>query len=362
MDSSSTPHRPVLYQEILSALLPHRAGRYVDLTVGAGGHAWGMLNASAPDGQLLGIDLDPLALQLAAQRLEPFAGRFTLVQASYTSLAEQLRRLAWDAVDGIVLDLGVSSMQLDIPARGFSFQTDGPLDMRFGPTQLLTADDMVNNWSEHDLADIIWRYGEEHQSRRIARAILQARPLHSTQALAEVIRQAMGERKGRIHPATRTFQALRIGVNAELQALEAVLPQAVAALAPAGRLAVISFHSLEDRIVKQFFRRESSDCICPPEQPACTCDHTASILELTRRPIDAAVSEMENNPRARSAHLRVAEKVQQVDAQPVFRDEQDYALFSEHRYRSSGRLKRSNKPPTSQAEESTDIPQETSNE
>jgi 16S rRNA (cytosine1402-N4)-methyltransferase len=186
--------------------------------------------------------------------------------------------------------------------------------MRFGPTQPLTAEDVVNSWGERELADLIWRYGEEQQSRRIARAIVQARPLHSTSELAEVIARAAGGRKGsggrsRIHPATRTFQALRIAVNEELSSIEAVLPQAVEALAPGGRLAVISFHSLEDRIVKQYFRRESRDCICPPEQPVCTCGHKAQIIEINRRPMEAGAEEIEENPRARSARLRVVEKL-----------------------------------------------------
>lgn len=311
-ESGSYPHRSVLYQEIIHALRPESSERYVDATVGAGGHAWGILNASAPDGRLLGLDLDPQALELARRRLAEFGERAVLVQASYTTLSEQLRRLGWEEVHGIVIDLGVSSMQLDTPDRGFSFQADGPLDMRFGPTQPLTAADVVNNWSERDLADLIWRYGEEQQSRRIARAIVEARPLHTTQELAQVITRAAGGRKNpartRIHPATRTFQALRIAVNEELQALESVLPQAVEALKPGGRLAVISFHSLEDRIVKQFFRRESRDCICPPEQPVCTCQHKASVIEVNRRPIEATAEEIESNPRARSARLRVVEK------------------------------------------------------
>jgi 16S rRNA (cytosine1402-N4)-methyltransferase len=258
------------------------------------------------------MDVDPQALALADQRLSGFSERVTLVQASYGSLLEQLKKLGWDDVQGIVVDLGVSSMQLDTPERGFSFKADGPLDMRFNPAHPLTAEDIVNQWTEHDLADIIWRYGEEQQSRRIARAIVAARPLHSTSQLAEVINRAAGSRgKGRshIHPATLTFQALRIAVNEELPAIEGFLPKAVEALAPGGRLAVIAFHSLEDRIVKQFFRRESRDCICPPEQPVCTCGHRASIIEINRRPIIAGESEQDENPRARSARLRIVEKV-----------------------------------------------------
>lgn len=302
-------HRPVLYQDIITALHPKSPGRYVDATVGAGGHAWGVLEASSPDGLLLGLDLDPQALVAAHQRLSRFQGRFTLVEASYTTLLEQIARQNWENVNGIVADLGVSSMQIDTPQRGFSFLKEGPLDMRFSPDQPLSAANLVNNLPEEALADLLWRYGEERQSRKIARAISRARPLTSTLQLAEVISKAVGGKHSRIHPATRSFQALRIAVNQELQAIEAVLPQAVAALAPEGRLAVISFHSLEDRIVKQFYRRESQDCICPPEQPVCTCGHKATIKEITRRPITATEEEIQYNPRARSARLRVAEKL-----------------------------------------------------
>jgi 16S rRNA (cytosine1402-N4)-methyltransferase len=266
------------------------------------------LTASQPAGQLLGLDLDPQALALASQRLSLFNDRVKIVQASYTTLLPQMRAIGWESVAGILLDLGVSSMQIDTPDRGFSFQTDGPLDMRFSPDMRASAADLVNNLPESELADIIYKYGEERLSRRIARAIVQARPLHTTRELAEVVRRAAGRQTGHIHPATRTFQALRIAVNAELQSIESVLPQAVQALAPGGRLAVISFHSLEDRIVKHYFRRESRDCICPPEQPVCTCGHIATLVEITRHPVEATEQEKQDNPRARSARLRVAEK------------------------------------------------------
>ncbi len=281
----------------------------MDATVGAGGHAWGILEASSPNGLLLGLDLDPQALEIANQRLIDYIGRFTLVQASYTTLLEQVAKLNWKAVNGIVADLGVSSMQIDTPERGFSFLKEGPLDMRFGPDQPLTAADLVNQLPEEELADILWRYGEERQSRKIARAICLERPFESTLQLAEAISKATGGKHSRIHPATRTFQALRIAVNQELQAIETFLPEAMAALEPEGRLAVISFHSLEDRIVKQYFRRESKDCICPPEQPVCTCGHRASLKEVSRHPIMATETEIQYNPRARSARLRIAEKL-----------------------------------------------------
>jgi 16S rRNA (cytosine1402-N4)-methyltransferase len=284
----------------------------VDATVGAGGHAKGILEASSPHGELLGLDLDPRALEIADQRLMSFSNRVHLVHSSYTLLLQALQALGWDHVDGIVIDLGVSSMQIDNPERGFSFQKDGPLDMRFDPSQPISADTLVNTLPENELADILWKYGDERHSYRIAREIAANRPLHTTLDLARVIKKAAGKSGGKIHPATRSFQALRIAVNGELNALTEFLPNAIDVLRPGGRLAVISFHSLEDRIVKQYFRRESSDCICPPEQPVCICGHKARIKEITRRPIEADVDEISQNSRARSARLRVAEKLSNV--------------------------------------------------
>jgi len=303
-----SPHVSVLYQPIISALRPRSPGLYIDATVGAGGHAWGILEQSTPDGELLGMDVDPRALELANQRLFSFKDRYHLVLSSYTSLSSQLLTLGWDHVDGIVIDLGVSSMQIDSPERGFSFQKDGPLDMRFSPSQPVSAADIVNTYSEKDLADILWKYGEERNSYRISRAIIHNRPIESTLVLAKVVASASGKAPGRIHPATRTFQALRIAINRELESLEEFLPQAINALSSGGRLAVISFHSLEDRITKQFFRQESRDCICPPDQLVCTCDHKASIIEITRHPVEADEKEKAENPRSRSAKLRIVEK------------------------------------------------------
>ncbi len=306
-------HIPVLYNEIIHSLQPHRGGRYVDGTVGAGGHAWGILEASSPDGRLLGLDLDPLALDLARERLSVYGDRAVLVHASYTTILEQMEALGWQAVEGVLLDLGLSSMQLNTPERGFSFQSDAPLDMRFDPASPLSAADLVNTLSEKELADLLFQYGEERQSRQIARAIIKARPILSTLQLADLVSNIAGGKRSshasRIDPATRTFQALRIAVNHELDSVEAVLPRAVEALAPGGRLAVISFHSLEDRIVKQFMRRESRDCICPPKQPVCTCGHHATIKEVTRHPARPSEDEAQHNPRSRSARLRVAEKL-----------------------------------------------------
>lgn len=304
-----TPHQPVLYHEIIHALQPKSPGFYVDGTVGAGGHARGILEACAPDGRLLGLDLDPQALALAGETLAAYQPRFHLLQASYAALDSVLLQLGWPPVQGILLDLGLSSMQLDHPERGFSFLHDGPLDMRFDPRQPVSAADLVNTLPEAELADILYRYGEERNARQIARAILQARPVQTTRQLAAVIEAVSPRRGDRLHPATRTFQALRIAVNRELDAIQSALPQAVAALAPGGRLAIISFHSLEDRLVKEFFRRESRDCLCPPRQPVCTCGHVATLKEITRKPVTPTEAEIKQNPRARSAKLRVAEKI-----------------------------------------------------
>lgn len=304
------PHLPVLYHEIIQALQPQSPGKYVDATVGAGGHAWGILENSAPDGLLLALDRDPQALAIACQRLSVFKDRLTLVHGSYTDLLDEMLRIGWQSVNGIVFDLGLSSMQLDTPERGFSFQSDGPLDMRFDPTQPQDAAELVNTLPENELADLIWRYGEERGSRRIAAALVRARPVTTTRQLAEIVSKSMGGQRGRIHPATRTFQALRIAVNQELQAVERVLPQAVQALAPGGRVAIISFHSMEDRLVKHFFREESRDCICPPEQPDCQCEHKASLKLITKHPILPDEKETLTNPRARSARLRVAERLE----------------------------------------------------
>jgi 16S rRNA (cytosine1402-N4)-methyltransferase len=302
-------HTPVLYHQVLSALNPRTGSHYIDGTIGAGGHASGILQASAPAGELLGLDRDPQALELAGARLAHFGGRLHLRQGSFAEIARWAGELGWDQVEGVLLDLGLSSMQVDNPDRGFSFRCDGPLDMRFDPTQPMTAADLVNCLSEADLAEVLSRYGEEPRARAVARAIVAARPLSTTVELAEVVARAAGRGRGRIHPATRAFQALRIEVNQEMEALEVCLPQAVELLAPGGRIAVIAFHSLEDRQVKTFFRRESRDCICPPPQPSCTCGHHASLRLLTPRPVQPDEAELGVNPRARSARLRVAERL-----------------------------------------------------
>ena len=304
----ATLHQPVLYQEIIHALQPKSPGRYIDGTVGAGGHARGILEACAPDGCLLGFDLDPQALALARETLAPYGKRVILAQASYLSLLETMQQLGWDTVDGIVLDLGVSSMQLDTPERGFSFQTEAPLDMRFNREVGLSAAQLINTTPEGDLADLLFEYGEEPRAKRIAKMIVQERPVMTTLQLAGIVKKVYPG-YSRIHPATRTFQAIRIWVNDELSVLKQALPRIVQALRPGGRLAIISFHSLEDRIVKEFLRQESKDWINPPYEKIYEVERSATLREITRRPITPGADEIQSNPRARSAKLRVAEKL-----------------------------------------------------
>jgi len=302
-------HIPVLFQAVLDGLQVRPGGRYIDATVGGGGHAAGILASSSPDGWLLGLDREPAAGETAHARLTPYAGRVVLVCSSFGRLAEIARARDFVPADGVLFDLGLSSLQLADPTRGFAFRTDGPLDMRFDPTTGgPTAADLVNELPAEELAALLYRYGEERRARRIVEAIVAARPLHTTKELAAVVEGVVG-RRGRIPPATRTFQALRIAVNDELAALEAALPRAVEVLAPGGRLAVISFHSLEDRLVKRFMRRESRDCICSPEVPVCTCNHKATLGLVTRKPVRPTADEIAANPRSRSARLRVAERM-----------------------------------------------------
>ncbi len=314
-------HIPVLLQEVLDGLVVGPGKHYLDATVGDGGHAKAILEASSPDGRLVGLDRDPNAIARATARLARFGPRVTLVHAGYGhletvagSLGAQGSR-SFVPLDGVLFDLGFSSWQVDNPGRGFSFQADGPLDMRFDPTEAgVTAANLVNEASEETLAHIIREYGEEPRSRHIARTIVTVRPIQSTRHLATVITDALtrddsvsGGRK--LHPATRTFQALRIAVNQELERLRDALPQAVSVLHPGGRLAVITFHSLEDRIVKRFMRRETRQCICPPESPICTCNHKATLRLVGRKPIRPSGQEIQRNPRSRSAKLRLAEKL-----------------------------------------------------
>ncbi len=308
-DEEKLPHRAVLYQEIIHDLRPYSPGFYVDGTVGAGGHAAGILAASAPLGKLLGLDVDPQAIQIAEERLAEFGERAILQHDSYVRIAQQLESLGWEGVDGALLDLGASSMQFDRPERGFSFQADGPLDMRFDTSGMTTAADIVNELPQRELADLLYRFGDEKRARQIARAIVQARPLETTMQLAEVVTKAARSKPGGLHPATRSFQAVRIAVNGELDAIETALPRMLKALKPGGRLAVIAFHSLEDRLVKHFFRTESRRIERQPDDPQDMVEREASLKIITSRPIRAGAEEIEANPRARSARLRVAEKI-----------------------------------------------------
>jgi 16S rRNA (cytosine1402-N4)-methyltransferase len=302
-------HVPVLYHEVLELLQPQPNGRFIDGTLGAGGHTEGILRASAPNGRVLVFDRDPEAISFARGRLSKYGDRVTYVNANYAEMNTLAPTHGFTQVSGILLDLGLSSRQLANGQRGFSFQTEGPLDMRYDPSSGPTAADLLNNLSELDLADMMWRYAEVRQSRRIAKLIVDNRPFSRTTEIAELI-AANIHRKGRIHPATQLFQAVRIAVNRELEAVEQGVEAAIGLLRPGGRLAVISFHSLEDRFVKRFFRDMSRGCICPPQQPVCTCSRQAILKLVNRKAILASEQEIIDNPRSRSARLRVAEKLQ----------------------------------------------------
>lgn len=302
-------HIPVLLEEAISELRVQPGGRYVDCTLGAGGHAASILSRSQPGGQLLGIDADPSAVQNVKSRMERFGDSVLLVNDNFSNLESICYRYDFLPVHGILFDLGLASFQIDNAERGFSFQKDALLDMRVNPAQETTAADIINSYPEAELADLIWTYGEEPASRRIAHYIVAERPVYTSAELAGIIERAVGGRHGKIHPATRTFQALRIVVNDELDNLESALQQAIKVLGFEGRLVVISYHSLEDRIVKQFMRREASGCICPPGTPSCICGHTPTLKVLTKKVIVPTRAEIRANPRSRSAKMRVAERV-----------------------------------------------------
>jgi len=305
-------HQPVLLDEVVTALQPKAHGRYLDGTLGGGGHAAAILGGSSPDGFLIGCDRDPAALAAAQERLGTFVGRF---ETHHCDFKDADRWVAPGSLDGIVLDLGVSSHQLDTPGRGFSFQSDGPLDMRMDPSSGdPTAADLVNGLPAEALADLFWKWGEERQSRRIARAIAEERrqrPFTTTRQLADFIERICPRRGSPTHPATRCFQALRIATNGELDSVEEGLERAFPLLAPGGRLAVISFHSLEDRLVKDFMRRESRDYEFegPVDHPHLRRPRTPRGKELARRGIVASDAEVQANPRARCARLRVLERM-----------------------------------------------------
>jgi 16S rRNA (cytosine1402-N4)-methyltransferase len=302
-------HTPVMVNEVLTAMAVQPGGLYVDCTVSSGGHADVVLEAASPGGLLLGIDADPTALSLARARLAHFRDAAILIEGNFRDLTDICRAHSFAPVHGVLFDLGLSSLQLSDEARGFSFQTEAPLDMRFSPQQSLTAADIVNAYPERELADVLWRYGQERHSRAIARRIIRERPLSTTLELARAVQKAVGGVRLRIHPATRTFLAIRIVVNAELENLTLALDQARELLGYGGRLVVISYHSLEDTIVKDFIRRESRDCICPPGTPVCICDHKATFRPVTRGILRPHPAEVAANPRSRSARLRAAERI-----------------------------------------------------
>ena len=315
-------HEPVMLAQAIEGLAVRPGGRYVDATVGLGGHAEAILEAAQPGGLLLGIDLDPHALAAVRERLARFGAAVVLAQGSYREIAALCEEHGFghgseglgegsDGVDGVLFDLGLSTLQLEAPGRGFSFQRDEPLDMRMDPAGDRSAADIVNGSSEQEIAQLIREYGEERRARAIARAIVARRPINTTGELVSAVEQAVGRgRKRQIHPATLTFQALRIAVNQEIDNLVVALPAARGLLAGAGsRLVVIAFHSLEDRVVKQYFRHESTDCICPPRTPICVCGHSATLRRVTKRVRRPTEEEVARNPRARSARLRVAESI-----------------------------------------------------
>lgn len=307
-------HEPVMTGEVVRLLGCRPGGLYVDCTIGGGGHALAILEATGPGGRLIGLDRDGDALKAARGRLEPFAARVELVRENFRNIKEVLQERAAGPVDGMLFDLGVSSYQLEQARRGFSFMREARLDMRMDLSQELTAYDLVNGLTRGELIDTFKRYGEERRSARIASAIVRAReqrPIETTIELAEIVKKALGpgprRRRGAVHPATRVFQALRIRVNDELEGLASGLASGAELLRAGSRMVVISFHSLEDRLVKGFFRDLSTACTCPPRIPKCVCNGTASARLLTRRVLRPSMAEVERNPRSRSARLRAVE-------------------------------------------------------
>ena len=307
-------HKSVLLHETIDSLLVKPDGIYVDGTLGGGGHAEELLSRLGPEGRLIGIDQDEDAVAAAGERLAPYANRVTIVRSNYRELEQVLDRLGIGRVNGIYLDLGVSSFQFDDAGRGFSYREDAPLDMRMDRRQALTAADLVRDCSEEELARILWEYGEEKFSRQIARQIVKRRgeqPIETTAQLAEIVKEAVPLKFRAVggHPARQTFQALRIEVNRELEVLEQSLDGMIGRLVPGGRLAVITFHSLEDRIVKQKFKENENPCICPPDFPVCVCGRKSRGKVITRRPVTPTAEEIQDNNRCRSAKLRVFEAV-----------------------------------------------------
>jgi 16S rRNA (cytosine1402-N4)-methyltransferase len=314
LGGKGAPHRPVLLKETMQFLAPERGGLFIDCTVGLGGHSEAILQSST-DARVIGIDLDQEALDYAAERLANFGNRFRGVHANFREIKSIAETSGENRVQGVLADLGVSSLQFDSPTRGFSFRFDAPLDMRMNPASgSETAAQLLLRESETEIARILFEYGEERRSRRIAKWIVESRergePIETTKALADLVQRAIGQsRAGAIHPATRTFQALRIAVNGELAGLDTFVAEAIDLLQPDGRFAAISFHSLEDRILKQELRRLSGYCQCPPRVPVCSCGARRAVELLTRRPVVPDDIEVEQNPRARSAKLRACRKL-----------------------------------------------------
>ena len=306
-------HIPVLLAPVLDLLAETPGTRFVDATLGGGGQSQALL-ARRPDIRLLGLDRDPAAIAAATERLRPFGDRLTAVQATFSSLEQVVHDHGWSQIDALLMDIGVSSPQLDLPERGFSFRFDGPLDMRMDPSHGPTAADLLNTLPERELADILYRYGEERRSRQVAAEIVRRRrerPWARTGELAELLERVVGRaHQHGLPPATRCFQALRIAVNDELGELERTLRQAVRLVAVGGRIAVITFHSLEDRIVKQFFREQAASCTCPPGLPVCVCGKVSTLRILTPKPLTASEQELQDNPRAACAKLRAATVIQ----------------------------------------------------
>lgn len=311
--SDISRHIPALVNEVITGLNLKPGANVIDATLGGGGHAQAILEATAPNGRLLGIDWDSAAVERASRRLAPYQNRLILKTGNYRDIKTIAYESEFHQIDAILLDLGLSTDQLKDAARGFSFQTEAPLDMRFSDQGALTASQIVNTWSEKDLAHIFRTYGEDRHAARIAQTIVASRqraPINSVLELVALVgRGAGGRGRGKIHPATRIFQALRLATNHELDNLQAALPDMVAILSRGGRLAIISWHSLEDRIVKTFFREEAKTCVCPPAMPLCQCQHQPRLRLINKKVIMPSSEEARRNPSARSAKLRLAEKI-----------------------------------------------------
>ena len=302
-------HIPVMVPEILKFLEVSSGGRYIDCTLGEGGHTKSLLEASNPGGEVLGIDADHEAIEVSKNRLEEYGERFIYDNSNFKNIKKIAMKSKFVPCHGILFDLGVSSLQLDKESRGFSFRRKAPLDMRFSINQTLTAQDVLNTFSESEISDILYQYGEERQSRKIAKLIIENRPLSNADELSDLIKKNIRQTNYKINPSTKTFQALRIYINEELNSLSQALEQSLEILGVGGRMAVISYHSLEDRIVKNFFKKESKYCICPPNIPECDCGHFPKLKIITKKPVSPSQSEIDANKRSRSAKLRVVERI-----------------------------------------------------